>query len=604
MLLARGTVAGGFRTGTGQQKRGRSRLGPLLLAGALLYSAPAATLDLGQGDPDPRAYLPTPLSETDAGRYQRIFALQKAGDWRAADEAIETIHDPLLMGHVMAQRLLHPGDYRASYEELAAWLSHYADHPQASRMHRLARRRAPAGMAPPELPDRVPTGISLDRQKVGSPPPPLPRSLLKELRSLMRLDRPTQAARLLRQQHDDQPLEKAAYARAETMIAAGYLNNGKIRDALAFANRAANSAGDEVPLAHWRAGLAAWRLGYFDLARHHFERLTLAEAASPWLVSAGAVWAARVHGLAGRGTEEQRLLRRAARPEINDPPTFYGLIARQALGEPLVPGIRRDAIDGELLARYPGARRALALLQVDRPDGARAELTHLYPVIGTNLAPSLVAIAEAAGMTRLAFRIGRLLEQNQGLTHLAALYPVPDWQPSGGFSVDRALIYALVRQESRFDPEAVSKAGARGLMQLMPMTAKAVARRAPEGSAGRLEEPADNLALGQHYLTELLAQPRIAGDLYRTLAAYNAGPGALGGWLDRMDHRHDPLLFIESIPIAETRHYIEEVLAAFWIYRTRLGQPVPSLTEAAAGDAPIYRPLDQETVAEITHVVQ
>ncbi len=121
--------------------------------------------------------------------------------------------------------------------------------------------------------------------------------------------------------------------------------------------------------------------------------------------------------------------------------------------------------------------------------------------------------------------------------------------------MDRALLFALMRQESRFDPTARSGAGARGLMQLMPATATYVADKLTTdmGRKPDLYEPETNVTLGQHYVRYLLDQKGIENDLILTIAAYNAGPGNLESWRKKLSRIKDPVLFIESMPVRETR---------------------------------------------------
>jgi soluble lytic murein transglycosylase-like protein len=156
------------------------------------------------------------------------------------------------------------------------------------------------------------------------------------------------------------------------------------------------------------------------------------------------------------------------------------------------------------------------------------------------------------------------------------------------------LIYALIRQESAFNPNAMSSDGARGLMQLMPRTASYVGQgnRYHGSRRDELFEPSLNLSLGQRYLDYLLEHQSVDGDLFRLTTAYNGGPGNLNKWEQHIKAGDDPLLFIESLPSRETRLFIERVLANLWIYRQRLNQPSPSLDLIAAGERPIYKSLD------------
>ena len=125
-------------------------------------------------------------------------------------------------------------------------------------------------------------------------------------------------------------------------------------------------------------------------------------------------------------------------------------------------------------------------------------------------------------------------------------------------------------------------------MQIMPATASYVTGDASLRGAGarRLDDPSFSLEVGQRYLLYLARLDNVDGDLIRLLAAYNNGPGNLARWLPAVRHRDDPFLFIESIPVGETRIFVQRVLAYSWIYAARLGLAAPSLDELAAGRFP------------------
>ena len=175
----------------------------------------------------------------------------------------------------------------------------------------------------------------------------------------------------------------------------------------------------------------------------------------------------------------------------------------------------------------------------------------------------------------------------------AALYPLPVWEPDGGFTLDRAFLFAVMRQESRFRASARSRRGARGLMQIMPGTASVMSGEKYLGARRHaLLEPVLNVTLGQKYLRHLLSRQEIGGNLFYALAAYNGGPAKLRRWKQEVDDRGDPLLFIESIPSSETRAFIERVLTNMWIYRIRFGQTTRSLDTVVSGGWPRYVPMD------------
>ncbi len=179
-------------------------------------------------------------------------------------------------------------------------------------------------------------------------------------------------------------------------------------------------------------------------------------------------------------------------------------------------------------------------------------------------------------------------------------YPVPDYAPAGGFKLDPALLYAFMHQESKFQTDAESHAGAQGLMQLMPRTASHVAgdRALIKRERDKLLDPAFNLEIAQRYLRDLMQQVEPAGNLFMLAVAYNGGPGNLRRWREKLGLDDDPLLFVESIPSAETRGYIERVLTNYWAYRDRLGEGSTSLDQTAAGAWPIYTPGEIRNTAQ------
>jgi soluble lytic murein transglycosylase-like protein len=150
-----------------------------------------------------------------------------------------------------------------------------------------------------------------------------------------------------------------------------------------------------------------------------------------------------------------------------------------------------------------------------------------------------------------------------------------------------------VRQESRFNPRAGSRVGASGLMQLMPATAAEVAGDPRlRSDPSPLQDPAFNLRLGQTYLAQLLRQGGVEGDLLRALAAYNGGRGVVLSTRRKLGSDDDVLMHIESLPYAETRNYVERVMANYWIYRRLFGADSATLDAVASGAATIDPRLD------------
>jgi soluble lytic murein transglycosylase len=344
----------------------------------------------------------------------------------------------------------------------------------------------------------------------------------------------------------------------------------------------------------WRQGLAAWRAGAPQAAAERFARLADDERLKGEALARAAFWVARASLRARKPRPVARFLRVAARASDE----FYGLLAQRTLDETVDFDWHEEQLKEsmlELLLRYPAARRAIALAHVGEPDLAEEEVGRIGGrAPRPELARALVALAASLELPSAQMRLARRVRELDGRRHDGARFPVPRWRPVGGYRLDPSLIHAIVRAESGFDPKARSPRGALGLMQVMPDTARDVAKRLRVAYAGErwLLSPANNLAVGQAWLELLAGTPTVDGDLIRLLAAYNAGEGRLAGWLqDELDGtEQDPLLFLETVPIAETRNYVKKVLANLWAYEARLGRPSPSLRALAENRWPEVAP--------------
>jgi peptidoglycan lytic transglycosylase len=344
------------------------------------------------------------------------------------------------------------------------------------------------------------------------------------------------------------------------------------RDNEAVATGRSPHAGAE---AQFVGGLAAVRQNQPDAASELFEA-AYHSAGTSALRAAGAFWAAWVAQRAGDRGQFAVWMRRAAL----EGDAFYALIARRALG-PAVACVSGETIgnaDVEALLATAQGRRAFALLQVGEKRLAEAELRALWvDTAREGLFDHAIALAaRAVGFSQLASEIEQhpvARPDEAGLVRL---------RPAQGFVVDPPLVYALVRKESNFQPGAVSSTGARGLMQLMPQTAHAVAG----AEASQLHDPAVNLAIGQRYLLTLAADEAIDGDLIRVLAGYGQGQGGLRKWVDQVRDGGDPLMFIEAIPNAAIRAFIENALVYSWRYAAQMHLPAASLDSLAAGRYP------------------
>jgi soluble lytic murein transglycosylase-like protein len=602
------------QTGTGTRAFATAILAFLMLVTAACGMAPAQADDnvaswvtgpaVPAGPVGAAAGLSSILDAADIERYREIFAAQKQGRWKAAKRLIGRLDDRILMGHVLAQRYLHPTKYRSRYGELAGWMNSYADHPDAKRIYHLALRRKPRGAKAPPRPRSFQGSAllssSLEAKKHRRQKTPrftrgrAERSVRRYVRRLVRRERLSAAERYLDNTKTRGAIGRAGIDRIRAIIAAGWFRFSDFPRALALAGGAAKRSGKAAPEAQWWAGLTSFKLRRYDDAARYFAAAAQAPSASPQEASRAAFWAARTN-LVGRKPEQvSAWLAHAAR----NPRTFYGLIATHMLGgapafnwhEPALAANRTAA-----LLAVPAGKRALALIQAGQGRRAQRELRPLRDATEPRHLRAIIALAEAARLPATAYRTAKLLMALMGERIDAALYPMPAWAPHGGYSMDRALVFALARQESAFNAKAKSRSGARGLLQLMPATARYMhrSRRAFRGrDRSQLFDPEVNLALGQKYMDYLLSGDIVAGNMIMMIAAYNGGPGNTAKWQRKMPHGADPLVFIESIPTRETRLFVKRVLENLWIYRMRLGQKTTTLTALAGGRWPYYVGLD------------
>lgn len=557
------------------------------LSGTVEATASSASLDV--------------LSAADERRYAQIFELQEDGRWKQADALIAELEDDVLMGHVLFQRYMHPTAYRSKYAELKDWMAKYADHPGASRVHRLALQRRPGNWKYPARPARieVPGGIAerasvkrIERlpEKAGAARRAGNR-VQYQIRRALRRGHTLTAKRLLQTREAERYLSAAEYDEASAALGKQYFFDGRHDFAEQWAGRAAKRSGALLPDAHWTLGLLAWREGEPLAAARHFEAAASGPRADEWIEAQAAFWAARGYLKGGQPDKVNALLERAARRSY----TFYGLLAAHILGREMPFNWRGPLADQEVADRmqaFPATRRAAALIEVGESGRAAAEIRPFAASAERPFALGLLGLASRGGLATLALALDRRLYPEGG-GYDGARFPVPAFVPDDGFTVDRALVYALIRQESRFNPKAKSWAGARGLMQLMPGTARFVAsmNNIRWHGYGKLYTPATNLMLGQRYISMLIEDDNVGADLFLLTAAWNGGPGNLSKWRRRTAYEDDPLYFIETIPNRETRDFVEKVLTNFWVYRHQLDQDVPSLDAIARGKWPVYTAL-------------
>ncbi len=539
------------------------------------------------------------LSDKDVALYKEIFDLQERGAWKSADAKIKAVNSDILMGYVQYQRYMHPTAYRSKYSELKRWMAYYSDHPEkASKVYRLAVKRRPKGYSNPARPaprkwrtkesKELHPALKKDYAKTSGP---RLRRIEGRVRYLARKSQAMSALKEIKNHLKRRTITERQYDRMRSWIAASLYYQGYVDTARKISGEVAAKNGDTAVMAYWIRGLIAFRDGDMRKSFDLFEKMAAVDYQSDALHAGAGFWAARAALAAGKPAEITPNLEIAA----EYPFTFYGQLALAQLGRNYdydwdAPKVTEDGF-AKLVKKHPGVRRAVALKQVGRDNDAALELRWANGAIEDHLDYDLMAVA--TGLSLPAAQIEIALSGDAPYLQ-GGLYPIPDYAPRNGFQTDRALIYALMRQESKFKPEATSRVGARGLMQLMPRTASFVAKdRSLHRRSGRdkLYEPGLNLQIGQKYVNQLI-HTYADGDLFKVAVAYNGGPGNMRRW-DKKIGLDDPLLFIESIPNTESRDFVEKVLTNVWVYRARLGQAAPTREKVAAGQLPLYEALDQ-----------
>jgi len=579
----------------------------LVLISLAFAFALAGVFGAGQGnaqDLDAAPFNIGVLGEADRDLYTRIFEVQEDGDWAAADKLIVQISDLVLMGHVQFQRYMHPTKYRSSFSELTLWMKNYADLPDANRVYRLARKRQGKARTPTSpLPAVSGTPYSNGQSQQGQTAQRDTRSK-SDKSDLTRFDsrfsreiwrnNPDRAEKRLWAFEKREIFTEPEFAKNLTTLAENYFFNGNDEKAYALASLAVEVSSEPLTQANWIAGIAAWRFGLCDGAVTHFSRLANGATDDPWILSAAAFWTARAYIKCRQPDQVARFLKIAARYKD----TFYGLIAMRQLGmEPAFvwDDVPLSAEDYQTLAALEGVRRAIALTEVGQHALADQELRLVWTrKLHANPEP-IIALAARLQLPASQILIAKEVGPTTALPD-SPYFPVPSWQPEGGFKLDRALMFGFMRQESHFLPRAHSGAGAYGLMQLMPSTASFITgdRSLRWSGKYKLLIPEVNMGISQTYMLRLFQDRVTDGNLFKFATAYNGGPGNLGRWESKINYDGDPFLFIETIPYRETRNFIEKVLANMWIYRLRFGQPTPSLDAVASGAWPVYEALDLE----------
>ncbi|WP_194743660.1 lytic transglycosylase domain-containing protein [Thermaurantiacus tibetensis] len=527
--------------------------------------------------------VPPQLSPAQRAAYRQVFRDIAAGRLAQASAGLAAMPRGLLHATAESQILLRRGT-SAGRAALVSWLEANPDAPQARDILALARRTGAADL-PPIASERalVPVRLTPSMGPRGSRlETPVDTEFAGRARALIAQGRAEEVNGLL----DRFAPELTTSVRSEWAARAAWDRYLALDDpgAKALAARAADGSGDWAAFGNWVGGLAAFRLGDCEAAARHFDGIGR-QFANDELRSSGAFWAARAHVRCGRPEQAESRLKVA---RDADPTGFYGLLAARVLGlEPAFDWREPDFItaDWTTLSGLAGARRSVALMEVGEIGLADRELRHLARTADPQFYEPILRLAARLDLPATQYWLAA--NPPPGMrAPMAARFPTPNWRPVNGWRVDRNLVFAHAMQESRFITTARSPAGARGVMQLMPGTARELSRvLVLPASDAHLADPSFNVEFGQAYLEMLRDSPATLGLLPKVIAAYNAGPGSVGRWnTGEMRYNNDVLLFIESIPFRETRHYVEVVLRNYWLYEMKAaaeGAPAASSSLSA-----------------------
>ena len=548
---------------------------------------------------------PQILTDVDASLYEQIFILQDKEKIDTAIKVENQIADRLLMNEVLYQRYISD-TYRTRGREIVAWMESYYDMPGAQRMEKLAkikkatvrRARVPNIMTGPESIETAQSETWTAKKYTGTT-----NKKINEFKRAIRTGSTKIARQILEDKSFKKKLTESDYGRLSGRLAYIYYTNGEMELAKKW-GFTASDARSEYGL--WAMGLLYFKEENYTEAQKYFSRILDLKQINNARKTEAAFWAGRSADFNGDRETAQQYWRVAA----TYPMAFYGALSATMLGQqPQYEFFENDVTDEDYieLSNTKYGKIALALLQVGRKDRAEEYLKYLITSKASDRTLHAVnSIATAYSMPRVSIQSASVIK-DRGILEIdddiiySAQYPLPDWEPMGGWSIDRALLLAITKQESNFRASAKSTAGANGVMQLMPSTAKRVARKNKvDISQIDMSNPEHNMFLGQQYIVDLLAHPSVENNIIKMLAAYNAGMGTMVKF-EKSFYTYDPLLYIESFPAYETRSYIKRVMSNLWLYRARLNQPLTSMEELANGNWPLYNSEDayvQQQIAE------
>lgn len=537
------------------------------------------------------------LTDSDADIYQQIFLLQGKEKIDSAKKLESKLTDKILMNEVLYQRFFSK-TYRTRGAEISSWMNKYYDMPGAVRVEKLSKIKKVKVRKPVVYSSLTGKSNGETAQSETWTTKTYSKNTDKQITAFKRAIRSgsTKRARnILEDKKFKKALTSVDYGRLAGRLAYIYYTNGELELAKKWGFVAAD-ANSEYGL--WTMGLLYYKAGKYKEAEQYFSKILDLKQINDARKIEAAFWAGR----SADANDDMDAAKKYWEIGAEHPMAFYGALSATMLGRtPEYEFFEQDCTDEDIetLRELKLGKVALALLQVGQNERAEQYLKSLITARASDKTLHAInSVATAYDLPRIAIQISGVV-RDRGILEIdddiiySAQYPLPDWEPMGGWSIDRALLFAITKQESGFRTTAKSGVGANGVMQLMPGTAKLVAHKNKiKWSDVDMSKPEHNMFLGQQYIVDLLQQPVIDNSIIKMLAAYNAGIGNVQKF-EKTFNTYDPLLYIESFPAYETRGYIKRVLSNLWLYRARLNQPLTSMQELANGQWPLYTSEDE-----------
>ncbi len=483
------------------------------------------------------------LDSDDERTYRELFAALDDGKLKEAEALAADVKDGTLLGTAQAMFLLHPRNPNVKFADVAGWLKTYGALPQAQDVYKKALSLRVAG-------DEV----------LPQPAVVKPSNRASSQKTFM--------------------ADVLEWKKPRTFVAEAAWRAGKfdeVLEKLADVDVTEHASAETYYLL-WIKGLAAYAVEDYATAAHSFMNVAKSDLAQANRTAA-AFWAARSFEKSLQ-TEQANLYYEQAAVNVH---SYYGMLAlaRKAGSEQAVLDVWQEPrLSSQHIAQLKqdsAGARALALLQIGEKELATKELQSISDKPG--LQDALEALSASAELP--------MMIQPRG-SKQANRYPLMPWRPANGFISDPSLVMAIAWNESKFNPKAQNPSGARGIMQIMPDTAEHIM----PGSSGGLMNAQANVALGDLYIHKLAGMNGIDGNLLLLIAGYNCGPGkVMQLYADAQRNSvaaKDPLLFIETLPLKETRDYVQKVLATYASYRLRLNKPLGAMASLSRGEWPSY----------------